>query len=44
MAEWLLRPKGIPGTEKYPQFGEILLRPEKPFHSVTRYRVLLIMR
>lgn len=31
--------QGVPGTEKYPQFGEILLRPEKPFHSVTRYRV-----
>jgi aldose 1-epimerase len=32
--------QGVPGTEKYPQFGDIVLRPETPYHSVTRYQAI----
>lgn len=31
--------QAVPGTEKYPQFGEIVLRPEKPYHQETIYQV-----
>lgn len=31
--------QGVPGTENYSQFGDISLRPDTPFHSVTTYRV-----
>lgn len=34
-----IEPQGIPGTEKYSQFGDIILRPENPFHSKTTYHV-----
>ena len=31
--------QGVPGSEKFTHFGEIVLRPEEPFHSVTTYQV-----
>ncbi|MHC5269066.1 aldose epimerase family protein [Enterococcus sp. LJL98] len=29
----------IPGTERYPQFGSMLVTPEKPYHAETLYQV-----
>ncbi|MGX7162480.1 aldose epimerase family protein [Enterococcus massiliensis] len=35
-----IEPQEVPGTEKYPQFGNIVLRPEQPFYSKTTYHVV----
>jgi len=31
--------QGVPGSEKFTHFGEIVLRPEEPFRAVTMYQV-----
>lgn len=35
-----IEPQGIPGAEKFSQYGSILLRPEDTFHSETIYRIV----
>lgn len=34
-----IEPQGIPGTEKYPQFGSIRLDPEKPFMAESSFKL-----
>ena len=34
-----IEPQGIPGAEKFSQYGSILLRPEETFHSETTYHI-----
>lgn len=34
-----IEPQHAPGAEKYPRFGDIVLRPNKPHHSETMYQV-----
>lgn len=34
-----IEPQGVPGTEIYPQFGDITLTPEKAYHSETSYHL-----